>query len=116
MRRREFILALGGATAWPLGLCAQPERMRRVGVLIALDVNDPEGASELKALKQAFQELGWVDGHIPTKWMPIDRLPSGTRMAAPSIHQLGQHPGHCRRVSSIWRHRTHWWRKCCRPA
>jgi putative tryptophan/tyrosine transport system substrate-binding protein len=71
MRRRELIKLLGGAAAWPLALRAQPERMRRVGVLIALDVNDPEGASELKELKQAFQELGWVDGQnlqLEVRW------------------------------------------------
>jgi putative ABC transport system substrate-binding protein len=72
MRRRDFIRLVGGlAGAWPLALRAQPERMRRVGVLIALDVNDPEGASELKELKQAFQELGWVDGQnlqLEVRW------------------------------------------------
>jgi putative ABC transport system substrate-binding protein len=63
MRRREFITLLGGASvAWPFVARAQGERMRRVGVLITLEANDPEGESELKALKQAFQELGWVEG------------------------------------------------------
>jgi putative tryptophan/tyrosine transport system substrate-binding protein len=64
LKRREFITFLGGAAiAWPCAAPAQQaERRRRVGVLIALEANDPEGASELKALKQAFQELGWVDG------------------------------------------------------
>jgi len=64
MRRRGFITLLGGAAAtWPLAARAQQrEKMRRVGVLIALEANDAEGQSELKALRQAFQELGWVDG------------------------------------------------------
>jgi putative ABC transport system substrate-binding protein len=73
MKRREFIALLGGASAaWPLAAGAQQgERMRRVGVLIGLEANDPEGASELTAFKQAFQELGWVDGRnlqLASRW------------------------------------------------
>jgi putative ABC transport system substrate-binding protein len=66
MRRRDILNLLGLAAAAVAtggqGGLAQSERVRRVGVLIALDADDPEGASELKALKQAFQELGWIDG------------------------------------------------------
>jgi putative ABC transport system substrate-binding protein len=64
MRRREFMTLLGGAVAvWPVPLPAQQrEEIRRVGILMGLEADDPEGASELKALKRAFQELGWVDG------------------------------------------------------
>ena len=63
MRRREFITLLGGAAAWPFAARAQqPERVRRIGVLITLEANDPEGESEVKAFKQGLQGLGWVEG------------------------------------------------------
>jgi len=63
MRRREFILALGGAAAvWPLPLSAQQsERLRRVGVLFG-GPNDAEFRSKFAAFQQTLQQLGWVEG------------------------------------------------------
>jgi putative ABC transport system substrate-binding protein len=63
IRRREFIAGLGGAAAWPLAARAQQGgRMRRIGVLVAPDENDPEGKRRLSAFTQALADLGWTDG------------------------------------------------------
>jgi putative ABC transport system substrate-binding protein len=71
MRRREFITLLGGAAAvWPLAARAQQaERMRRIGVLVPYDENDP--ASKNSAFTQALSALGWTDGRnvrIDLRW------------------------------------------------
>jgi len=64
MRRREFIkVAASLAVTWPVAARAQqPDRQRRVGVLLPISYNDPEYQPWLTAFKQALQELGWVDG------------------------------------------------------
>jgi ABC-type uncharacterized transport system substrate-binding protein len=73
LKRREFITLLGGAAvAWPLAARAQQrERMRRIGVLMALAADDPEGQARLTAFVQGLQELGWTDGRnvqIDYRW------------------------------------------------
>jgi putative ABC transport system substrate-binding protein len=61
MRRREFITVLGGAAAaWPLAARAQTKRMRRIGVLMGLVVDDPEAQSRVAAFENGLRELGWV--------------------------------------------------------
>jgi putative ABC transport system substrate-binding protein len=63
IRRREFI-KLGGATAaWPLAARVEQQRVRRIGVLMGLAEDDPEGRSRLAALGRALQDLGWIEGH-----------------------------------------------------
>jgi putative ABC transport system substrate-binding protein len=71
--RRKFIAALGGtACAWPLAARAQQaERMRRIGVLMNLAADDPEGQARLAAFLEGLQELGWTDGRnvrIDYRW------------------------------------------------
>ena len=73
MKRSEFITLLGGAAAaWPLAARAQqPERMRRVGVLMSLPQNDPGGQAEVAAFYQGLAALGWVEGRnirIEFRW------------------------------------------------
>src|SRR6516225_6608222 len=63
VRRRDFIAGLGGAAAWPLSARAQQrDRVRRIGVLMGLDENDPDAKPRLSAFTQALAELGWADG------------------------------------------------------
>jgi putative tryptophan/tyrosine transport system substrate-binding protein len=73
IERRQFIFALGGAAvAWPLAARAeQPERVRRVGVLMHLAADDPEGQSRVAAFLQGLQEAGWAAGrnvNIDVRW------------------------------------------------
>jgi putative ABC transport system substrate-binding protein len=63
MRRREFIAGLGSTAAWPLAARAQQgDRVRRIGVLMGGDENDPTWKPRLSALTQALADLGWTDG------------------------------------------------------
>jgi putative ABC transport system substrate-binding protein len=63
IQRRSFITLLGGAAAWPLAARAQQgERMRRIGVLMASDENDPAYKPILSSFTQALADLGWSDG------------------------------------------------------
>jgi putative ABC transport system substrate-binding protein len=63
VKRRTFIAGLGSAAAWPLSARAQqPERMRRIGVLMPGDENDPLEKARISAFTQALADLGWTDG------------------------------------------------------
>jgi hypothetical protein len=64
LRRRAFISLIGGAAvAWPFAARAQqPERMRRIGVLMSVEENDPEGKTQLSQFTQGLAESGWIDG------------------------------------------------------
>ena len=70
--RREFITLLGGAAFWPLAARAQQsDRMRRIGVLVAVAADDPEGQARIAAFREALQQLGWTHGRnaqIEIRW------------------------------------------------
>ena len=72
MRRREFIALVGGAAAWPVVARAQqPERMRRIGVLLPFAEDYPESQVRIAAFEQKLQQLSWTDGRnvrIDYRW------------------------------------------------
>jgi putative tryptophan/tyrosine transport system substrate-binding protein len=73
MRRRDVIVFLGGAAAaWPLAARAQePDRVRRIGVLMHTGAGEPEAQARLAAFMQGLQELGWAVGRnirIDYRW------------------------------------------------
>ena len=87
LKRREFITLLGSAAAaWPLAARAQqPERMRRIGVLIPYPANDLEGQARIGAFQQELQQLGWTIGR-------------NVRVATASSRARNQQTFRCRRL------------------
>ena len=94
MSRREFITLLGGAAAstslWPLAAHAQqPERMRRIGVLLPATADDAEFQARVGAFLQALALLGWTDGRnvrIETRWATANA--AATRRHAAELVEL----------------------------
>jgi putative ABC transport system substrate-binding protein len=64
MQRREFIKVISGsAAAWPFtALAQQPERIRRIGVLMAINADDADAQARTAAFVQGLQQLGWTVG------------------------------------------------------
>jgi putative tryptophan/tyrosine transport system substrate-binding protein len=91
MNRREFITLLGGAAAWPLAARAQqPERVRRIGVLVASTADDPEAQARVAAFAEALSQLGWTDGRnlqIDVRWATTNA--DGLRRHAAELAALG---------------------------
>ena len=101
IRRREFVALLGGAAAaWPLAARAQQgNRVRRIGVLMGLDENDPLAKAYVYALMKALADLGWAEGRnvrIDLRWagnefappdfehrLPLDRTVEIEALSAP---------------------------------
>src|SRR5499427_641252 len=76
LRRREFIAGFGGAAALPFAVRAQQgNRVRRIGLLMGADENDPQRKTQLSAFTQALAGLGWTIGRnvrIDLRWAGDD--------------------------------------------
>ena len=82
IRRREFIVTLGGAAAWPLAARAQQaEQIRRIAMLSGLTASDPEAQARLAAFHQGLKEVGWTADrtlHIDFRWSSGDTAETQT--------------------------------------
>ena len=75
MRRREFIGLVGGAAAFlPCSVMAQqPNRVRRIGVLMELAADDPQARANIAAFQRGLHTLGWLEGNnlaVDYRWAP----------------------------------------------
>jgi putative ABC transport system substrate-binding protein len=76
MRRREFIMLLSGAAAWPLMVFAQqPDRMPRIGVLMSFTEGDPLAKFLFAAFTEGLQQLDWTVGRN-VRWGAADAVRS----------------------------------------
>jgi ABC-type uncharacterized transport system substrate-binding protein len=85
-KRRDFITLLGGATVTlPLAARAQqPDRVRRIGVLMGYADSDPDAQAWYAAFREALQRLGWTEGRnaqIDTRWATPDDVESMRHLA-----------------------------------
>jgi ABC-type uncharacterized transport system substrate-binding protein len=85
VRRREFLTLVGAAVAWPIAARAQqPDRMRRIGVLMGYPENDLEGPAFFAAFRGGLEKLGWVEGRnirLDTRWASPDDAEARQRFA-----------------------------------
>ena len=83
MRRRDVIKAIAtSAAVWPFMARAQPNKVRRVSVLLGLAENDPEANARIKAFRLGMRDLEWVEGRN----IQIDY-----RFAGSSLEIIGKH-------------------------
>jgi hypothetical protein len=77
VRRRKFITLLGGAAAWPLAARAQqPDRVRRIGVLMHGSQSGAVWQQRLAAFRQGLEGLGWQEGRKSISRRCSDRTPT----------------------------------------
>jgi putative tryptophan/tyrosine transport system substrate-binding protein len=72
IKRRQFIAGIGTAAAWPaVARAQQPQRLRRIGVLLPATADDAEYQARVGAFLQGLEQSGWSIGRnvrIDTRW------------------------------------------------
>jgi hypothetical protein len=96
--------ALGSAAAWPLRVCAQAGRVRRIGVLMSWAAEDPESPARIAAFREGLRKLGWTEGRnlfIDIRWAPDTAL---TRSPAAGASPSSMGPGgiSCAGIATAW--------------
>ena len=100
LKRRDFIAGASAAAAWPIAARGQqPERMRRIGMLMAYAERDREGQALVATFRGALANVGWVDGRnvqIDVRWAPASandesRLQSAQALTAAQPHLIVSH-------------------------
>ena len=123
MKRREFIMLAGVvAIAGPLAARAQqPDRMRRIGVLMGFAESDREGQAFVAAFREGLQKLGWAEGRnirIDYRWTGLNTelihaIRQGNRCAAARPPSYAKHARHCGAAATNAYH-SHRFRARCR--
>jgi putative ABC transport system substrate-binding protein len=73
IRRREFIMLLGGTAVWPL--LARAQEPRRIGVLMLGVPTDAGFQADVRAFTEQLRKLGWIEGknlHTEYRWTAGD--------------------------------------------
>jgi hypothetical protein len=91
LKRREFITLLGSALAtpsllWPRASCAQqPGGMRRIGWLLTLPRDHPEGQARIATFHKGLVAAGWIEGHnLGSRIAGATGMPMGSAFLLPS--------------------------------
>ena len=112
LQRRDFMALLGGVAAWPIAAQAQPpERVRRIGVLMAYAESDGEGQAWIAAFREGLQKVGWAEGRntrIDLRWAADDvelMQRFAKESSKPSSTRIRFCPTRCRRIASASRDR-----------
>ena len=92
MNRRDFIVLIGAALAWPYAVRAQQtERARRIAVLIYYAESDPEARARVAALRTGLEELGWSEGrNLQVEYRFAAYQPDRARVLAKEL--VAMHP------------------------
>jgi putative ABC transport system substrate-binding protein len=91
MKRRSFLLALGGAAAsFPLlARAQQPGRVRRIGVLMSTNQNDPVAQTRVAGFREGLAQFGWSEGgNLAIEWRWSGGDIARTREYAAELVQL----------------------------